>query len=85
MSKYLIFQDGGKSESGLTLIVDVISKKHGYPLGQIKWHGPWRDYVFHPDKATLFNRACMKCIADKLAKMFMDHHAKCEEKRMGLT
>lgn len=28
-------------------------------LGIVKWHGPWRMYVFYPSSSTLFSASCM--------------------------
>lgn len=33
-------------------------------LGTIKWHGAWHQYAFFPAPATLFERQCLRDIAD---------------------
>ena len=45
-----------------TAVYDIISVHHGTKLGQIKWYGPWRQYIFEPEPLTIFNRDCMLAI-----------------------
>lgn len=45
---------------------DVLSKRHGFVLGTIKWYGAWRQYTFFPTKETLYNKDCMREIASFL-------------------
>lgn len=47
-----------------TNVYEVCNKKNGYYLGEIKWHGPWRQYCFFPDGGTLYERKCLKAIVD---------------------
>jgi len=60
LSEYLTFERDLEAEAGRkTQVVAVISKRHGYTLGFIRWYGPWRQYVFHPESETLFNTGCL--------------------------
>ncbi len=45
-----------------TEVYDVVSKRHSFSIGTIKWHGPWRQYAFFPVKDTVFNSECLKDI-----------------------
>lgn len=36
-----------------------IVNRSGDELGRVRWYGPWRQYVFHPEIETLFNYQCM--------------------------
>jgi hypothetical protein len=65
---YLTFQDM-TSEGRLTHIVEVIAVRDGLLLGVIKWHGPWRQYVFAPEPACVFNVGCMKTIEHNVRVM----------------
>lgn len=38
-------------------------------LGEIRWHAPWRRYVFAPDRDRVFDPECLREIAD-----FCDRH-----------
>lgn len=42
----------------------VVSRQHGYPLGEIRFFNRWRQYCFYPGPDTVFNRSCMKDICD---------------------
>ena len=49
-----------------TTLWAVVSRSSGVSLGQIRWHGPWRQYVFHPAPETIFNVECMVDICDRI-------------------
>jgi len=68
-SEYLEFQDVIDGRERKTERIHVVSKSHGVILGDISWYGPWRQYVFFPDDDTLFNRACLRDIADFLDEL----------------
>ncbi len=52
-----IFQDG-YSASGKTGVFTVMSKRGAF-LGQIAWHGAWRQYTFRPTVDSIFSVGCM--------------------------
>jgi len=74
LSEYLEFVDV-PNHSGKTRKVNVVSKRHGYSLGLIQWYGRWRQYVFVPGPETVFNRDCLRDIAQYLQEM-MDERKK---------
>lgn len=47
----------------------VSSLRHGDLLGTIRWHGPWRQFVFCPHDA-IFNAGCLKDLQDFLKDAF---------------
>lgn len=50
----------GLSKSGRTIVAKIISRRTDQVLGEIKWHGPWRQYGFYPGNiTTVWNRTCM--------------------------
>lgn len=57
------------SKSGKTFIIPVQSKSRRDLLGIIKWYGPWRQYTFEPEYATIFSRGCLQEIKDYLEKL----------------
>lgn len=67
MSKYLIFKLFEQKEKTQHWLVQ--SKLHGSLLGEIKWWGPWRQYVFFPQPETLFNPECMKDICQFIEEL----------------
>jgi len=44
----------------------VVSRSSSVKLGEIRWHSPWRQYVFFPSAETLFNVECMGDICDRI-------------------
>ena len=58
-----------------TNVYDVISKCGVCVLGQIKWHGPWRHYCFHPttDFETVHSDRCMIDIGNFIMKLNEEH------------
>jgi hypothetical protein len=65
-TSHLSFVETGQSDSGLTHLYDVRSLRGATSLGQIRWYGPWRRYVFFPRADTLFDASCLTEIADFL-------------------
>ncbi len=58
-SKYIKFEDAGRSVSGKTGRWYVVNKRSGDRLGLISWYGPWRCYVLEPEPDCVFNASCM--------------------------
>lgn len=51
------------SESGKTSVWGVYTKR-GDELGQIRWFGRWRQYVFFPANSTVYSAGCLVDIVD---------------------
>lgn len=65
--KYIEFSRPRPSKSGKTRIWRVLADAHiesPYSLGEIKFHGAWRRYAFHPAYGTFFEHDCQYKIAD---------------------
>ena len=52
--------------TGKTWIFNVNAKEGGSNLGQIRWFGRWRKYSFFPNAETVFERQCLRDIAQVL-------------------
>lgn len=72
------------NEGRKTRIVDVRSL-HNYSLGQIRWHSPWRQYVFVPGNDTLYNTGCLEEITAKLQGMNSGHRVDLAWLKYGKT
>lgn len=55
-----------------TMVVDVLSRRHGDRLGVISWYGPWRQYVFTPEPGTLYSWGCLADIETAITDMMND-------------
>jgi hypothetical protein len=64
-TKYLRFSRS-PAPARKTMVWFVISQSSDVKLGEIKWHSPWRQYVFFPAPETLFNTDCLVVIADRI-------------------
>jgi len=73
MSEYLNFEVDDHYE-GKTKRIVVVSKRHLSILGEIKWYGPWRQYTFFPEEATIWNTVCLEDIQTEI-KRLMDERA----------
>lgn len=60
---YINFTENGKSPSGKTKRWLVTAVSGGPGLGDVRWYGPWRKYVFQPSTA-IFDGDCLREIAD---------------------
>ena len=69
-SKYLEFKQ--LNYKGRTKKFHVISKRAGVVLGKIYWWGAWRQYIFEPEKATVWNKDCLKNIQDFLKQLMTE-------------
>jgi len=56
-TKYLRFVMA--EQKAKTQVWQIISKKWGDVLGVIRWYGPWRQYIFYPEKDTIWNKDCL--------------------------
>jgi hypothetical protein len=45
----------------------------GALLGCVRWYGAWRCYSFFPEPSTLFERTCLREIADFLEDLTKAH------------
>lgn len=47
----------------------------GVVLGEIRWYGAFRQYVFYPDEETVWSRGCLEII-NRFLKKINDRHRK---------
>ena len=72
-SDYIIFRDAGRSPSGKTKITQVHNLT-SIELGLVRWHGPWRRYVFYPSVETFFDADCLFTIAEFCERQTKEHY-----------
>jgi hypothetical protein len=61
---------------GKTLILDVCTADGEEELGFIKWHAPWRQYIFEPNEDTIFSHDCLQEIVDKIKALMAQRKVK---------
>src|SRR5271166_3300384 len=63
MSKWIEFHEHPRPAPIKTKLWYVVTKDRGSYLGEIRWHSPWRKYVFYPSETSLFEEDCLRDIA----------------------
>ena len=46
-------------DTGKTKIWDIYNSENKSYLGQVRWNGGWRQYVFVPEGECIWNPACL--------------------------
>lgn len=59
-----IIRLSGKSKTGKTEVWEVREPRDEYEIGYIKWYGAWRCYAFYPLADTIYEKGCLRFIAD---------------------
>lgn len=60
VGKYLLAQERPRLPHHKTGIWRIYSASSGAILGDIVWHGPWRQYVFWPYADCYFSCGCLR-------------------------
>lgn len=69
-AKYIEFHWAGYSKSGSTETWRVMPKNNNDGLiGTIKWYGSWRCYAFYPFPECVFEKQCLRDIANFCEKV----------------
>ena len=71
--KYLEFREIGKSASGKTKIISVLSKESGGVLAQIRWFAHWRKYTLKTYDDYYFDSTCLMEIVAELDRLNREH------------
>jgi|GEM_PF-2288691 len=56
-----------------TKVWEVLALDGGHLLGFIQWFGRWRGYSFHPSGLTVFEKTCLRDIADFIEEQNVLH------------
>jgi hypothetical protein len=71
-TEYLTFDVDHFRSTTKTRVYVVANKEVGVMLGEIQWYGPWRRYVFHPNRTTLYDVKCLNDIGQFLNELMLD-------------
>lgn len=55
-----------------THVFQLINRKSGFVLGEIKWHGKWRNYCFFPSGNSIWSKGCLECVQEFLRDLRED-------------
>lgn len=64
MNETWISFDLAATPPGRKTSIWIVRQKDGTALGDVRWYGPWRCYSFFPLASTVFERKCLRDIAD---------------------
>jgi hypothetical protein len=53
-------------------------------LGLIRWRGAWRQYAFEPDSNLVFEKTCLRTIADFCDRNTRRHYAQLRKRKADL-
>lgn len=69
VSEYITIKWGWSTPTGKTSIYVVTNNRTESELGLIRWHGPWRQYVFVPRDGTIYSSGCLRDIDSFIEKL----------------
>jgi hypothetical protein len=72
---YLRFVESEPSPSGKTRRWAVWSVAESVTLGVVSWFAPWRCYIFSPHPHTVYERRCLRDLADFCEQQTHEHRA----------
>ena len=76
-SPYIDIVEDGVSASGKTKIWQIFNKHTGENIGCIRWHGPWRGYVYEAPPSGnisyIYDAKCLAQISEFITAVNADH------------
>jgi len=78
IGKYLAVQELRPREGRKTKRWMLFSHR-GALLGEVKWYGPWRQYIVEPNMGSVFNDGCLLDVAAFLARVNYEHTGRWSE------
>lgn len=72
MSKWLSFNIQPRQDGKKTDIYQVSNRLTGVIVGEIKWYGGFRKYVFAPTNDFIFDASCMTDIGQFLEALMLE-------------
>ena len=84
LGKWTFVKYVGPSASGKTGIWRVYAVAGSVALGEVRWFGRWRQYVFAPGDGTVWNPDCLNEVSRFVVKCTVDHQAAAARRRDAL-
>lgn len=70
---WIIFDPIGRSTSDKTSVWNVVAREGGNKLGEVSWFGRWRKYCFFPEAGTVFEKDCLRDVANWCESATREH------------
>ena len=78
--KYISFVSGPNKPKTKTWYVEADSSfDTAFSLGIIVWFAKWRCYAFEPSRDTVFEKQCLRDIADFCERKTKEHKVRCQK------
>jgi len=71
MAKWVVFVEDSDPKQKTKKFL-VCNKDNGSYLGVVKWFGSFRQYSFFPESDCVFEKTCMRDIADFMDKLMQE-------------
>lgn len=78
---HIYFSFNGVRKSGKTVEYDVNTNDETDWLGTVSWFGRWRCYAFNPAPMTVFEKVCLRDIAN-FCELLTRQHRKLRRQRI---
>lgn len=81
--KYHLYFRRKPKPKGKKTNIYIVEKDHEYGLrlGEVRWHGAFRQYCFYPEKDSMFSKGCLELINNFLDKKNKRHRNKLRKKK----
>lgn len=73
VEKYITFREQHWLQPKLTKLWHVDTTNGNQEVGIVKWHGAWRKYCFFASEGTLFDKDCLRMLADFCEQKTIEH------------
>lgn len=84
MASYVKFLPSGQSPSSKTRVWDVVAEENSFPLGKIRYFSRWHQYAFFPNGNTVFEKICLRDIAEFCDLRSIEHRRGIAAKRRSI-
>lgn len=73
--RWIRFEPCTPARGAVTKAWLVTNRESGGSLGMVRWYGGFRCYAFYPYGDTVYERTCLRDIADFCERMTQEHRA----------
>ncbi len=74
--KWINFVEEEPLDKQKTKRFTVCNKKSLFPIGTVKWYGPWRQYCFFPNANTVYEQQCLLDITKFIHHLMLERKMK---------
>jgi hypothetical protein len=83
VKQHLQFNTQPQAPDRKTPIVDITNLADGAYIGQIRWHGAWRQFTLWPDEDTIWSHDCLDEVVTELRRLNAEQRAKVKARKVN--